>query len=360
MVNKFNTRKLFSANLRSKPPSKLPLYLEPAVDTKNDDFIHLSRAYEYIKRGGKAEDFVSFEYKEYPKHIDHWNPESPNYVESPREESRLKTQIKEHNDMLDQFKRDLKLQIQVMEAIQTLDRPYLREGTPGIDRNVYSELKDYRDQKINDISLIEGANEVGAALSNEKMFINNTPFPAKLPKTSNMIELEQLIENAPVNDHFHPDKGYKFDVEVPYDERYPHVADRLGHPEIFLTPFESLVRLETDMAHPAHLDQPFIQTPKAEPNSDLDFSAGEVIYEHPNVQEWSKFGFLNLNIASVYFGLVYPFTTIFNSSTPLPFAQEDSNMPPFKMMFSNFDYYGALPLLYTAAVAFIVGSSNVI
>lgn len=359
MLSKFTTRKLLSANLRSKPPSKIPPYLEPVADPKNDPYMQLSSAYEYIKRGGKAEDFVSFEYKEYPYHIDHWNPESPNYIESPREEHKLKNQIKDHNDMLDQFKRDLKLQIQVMETIQTLDRPYLKEGTPGIDKNVYNEVKDYRDQKELDISLVEGVNEAHKILQNEKMFINNSPFPAKVPKTSNIEEIEKLAENAPVTDKFHHDKGYKFDVEVPYDERYPHVADRLGHPEIFLNPLESLLRVETDLAHPANLDQPFIQTPKGEPNADLDFSAGEVIYEHPNVQEWTKLAFLSTNILVGYFGVVYPFTTIFNSSTPLPFAQEEVNMPPFKMMFTNFDYYGVLPMFYSLAATFIAGSSNV-
>jgi len=359
MISKFNTRRLLALNLRSKPPAKLPPYIEPLVDAKNDPFMQLSTAYEYIKKGGKAEDFVNFEYKEYPNHIDHWNPQSPNYIESPREEHRLKNQINDHNEVLDQFKRDLKLQIQVMEAIQTLDRPYLREGTPGIDKNVYDELKDYRDQKISDVSLIEGNNEINKVFQNEKMFINNTPFPAKVFKPSNIEEIERLRDSAPVTDHFHPDKGYKFDVEIPYDERYPHVADRLGHPEIFLNPLESLLRVERDLAHPAHLDQPFIQTPKAEPNADLDFSAGEVIYEHPNVQEWTKFAFLKTNIIAVYFGLVYPFTTIFNSSTPFAFAQEDVNMPPFKMMFTNFDFYGILPLFYTAAVGFVAGSCNV-
>lgn len=359
MLGKFTTRKLLTANLRSKPPSKLPQNQALTLESVEDPFIQLATAYEYIKRGGKAEDFVSMEYKKYPFHIDHWNPDSPNYIHAPREENRLKNQINDHNEMLDQFKHDLKLQIQVMEAIQTLDRPYLREGTPGIDRNVYDTVKDYRDQKNLEVSIVEGTNEINKFMQNEKMFINNTPFPAKLPKLSNEEEIEKLWENAPVTDHFHPDKGYKFDVEIPYDERYPHVADRLGHPEIFLNPLESLLRVETDMAHPNHLDQPFIQTPKAEPNGNLDFAAGDVIYEHPNVQEWIKFAFLNANILAVYFGIVYPFTTIFSSSTPLPFAQEDANVPPFKMMFTNFDYYGVMPLFYSIAVAFVAGSSNV-
>jgi hypothetical protein len=60
--------------------------------------------------------------------------------------------------------------------------------------------------------------------------------------------------NRPVNDHFHPDKGSKYDVETPYGERYPYLADRLGHPEILGTPFERLMRLESDIYHPQNLN----------------------------------------------------------------------------------------------------------
>lgn len=83
-----------------------------------------------------------------------------------------------------------------------------------------------------------------------------------------------------VTDHFHHDKGYKFDVEVPYEERYPHVADRLGHPEQLLTPFEQLIRIDKNLCHPTFLDQPFIQVPKPEPNADVNFETGDVIYEN--------------------------------------------------------------------------------
>ena len=57
-----------------------------------------------------------------------------------------------------------------------------------------------------------------------------------------------------MNKKFHPDKGSKYDVEVPYEERTPFMADRLGHPEILGTPFERLMRLEADIYHPANLN----------------------------------------------------------------------------------------------------------
>ena len=67
------------------------------------------------------------------------------------------------------------------------------------------------------------------------------------------------------------------------------MADRLGNPEILLNPVETLLRLDANMAHPTFLNQPFIQTPKAEPNADLDFSAGQVLYEHKGINAWKKF-----------------------------------------------------------------------
>lgn len=54
--------------------------------------------------------------------------------------------------------------------------------------------------------------------------------------------------------HFNPDKGCKYDVEVPYAERYPYLADRLGHPEFHMSPIERLLRLEKDIAHPVYND----------------------------------------------------------------------------------------------------------
>lgn len=91
-----------------------------------------------------------------------------------------------------------------------------------------------------------------------------------------------------MTDHFHGDKGSKYDVRVAEEERYPFLADRLGHPEILGTPFERLMRLEADIYHPVNLDQPFVQIPKAEPSASLSFEEGEVIYENNQLVEWAK------------------------------------------------------------------------
>lgn len=53
---------------------------------------------------------------------------------------------------------------------------------------------------------------------------------------------------------FHQDKGYKYDVPVPQEEKYPYLADRLGHPEILGNPTERLLRLEGEIYHPNWLD----------------------------------------------------------------------------------------------------------
>ena len=62
------------------------------------------------------------------------------------------------------------------------------------------------------------------------------------------------MDSRPVNKNYHKDKGYKFDVELKYDEKFPHVADRLGYPEILGTPIERLLRLEGEIYHPNYLD----------------------------------------------------------------------------------------------------------
>jgi len=43
-------------------------------------------------------------------------------------------------------------------------------------------------------------------------------------------------------------------VAVPQEEKYPYLADRLGHPEILGNPTERLLRLEGEIYHPNWLD----------------------------------------------------------------------------------------------------------
>lgn len=322
--------------------TKKTSYQQSIIDNTKATFI-----FEYLRRGNKAEDVVDFEYKQYPNHIDHWNPESEGYIDAPREEKNLRDSITEHNDVLDQFKKDLKLQEQITEALANLDRPYLREGIPGQTKNVYSELADYRDQKIEELAINREFDAVYDAYSNEKMYINNTPFPTKTIKFSNEIEWEKMQEDRPATRNYHVDKGYKFDVEVPYDQRYPHVADRLGHPEIFLNPVASLLRLEDDISHPGNLDLAFVQTPKAEPDADLDFTAGELLYENTIVSDWAKTGFVGLGLIQFYYLALHPVMTFYMSSVPSSTVLEEIPFNLASQEFSNFDYYGILPFAHT-------------
>lgn len=44
-------------------------------------------------------------------------------------------EVRAYNQVIDQFKHDLKTQREIWEAINNLDRPYKR-GIPGIDTNI--------------------------------------------------------------------------------------------------------------------------------------------------------------------------------------------------------------------------------
>jgi len=36
------------------------------------------------------------------------------------------------------------------------------------------------------------------------------------------VDWQKEKDARPTNDHFHPEKGYKYDVEVPYKDRYDY------------------------------------------------------------------------------------------------------------------------------------------
>lgn len=166
-----------------------------------------------------------------------------------------------------------------------------------------------------------------------------------------MVEYENELNSRPVTRHFHGLKGHKFDVEVPYAQRHKHVADRLGHPEIFPTPIETLLRLEQDRCHPLHLDQPFVQVPSAEPAKDLNLIPGEVIYENPNIKEWNSFFVSFFTGATAFFGAWLPFCTIVKSSTPAPKIREEFVVPYYDQNYFAFDHYQVAPVLVLAFLA---------
>lgn len=53
---------------------------------------------------------------------------------------------------------------------------------------------------------------------------------------SNYAKFQQARLNRPVNPNYHKDKGSKYDVPFPAEEKAEYLADRLGHPETVGTP----------------------------------------------------------------------------------------------------------------------------
>jgi hypothetical protein len=55
----------------------------------------------------------------------------------------MSNHVNDYNKIIDDLKLGLKLQIEVNEKLQQMDRPYLR-GKAGLDKNVYATgVKDY-------------------------------------------------------------------------------------------------------------------------------------------------------------------------------------------------------------------------
>lgn len=305
--------------------------------------------FEWLQQGGKVEDVAEMEYMKYPYHISHNDPHSPDYIQSEFMDNQKKAEVDDYNRIIDNLKLDLKL----LEEYQTgykkaLDHHnHSAEKEVGNTANVFDKVRDYGavggnpgnadiDDMIVDLSLLD----------NLKITINNTPFHRKFTKTSNVVAWEKERDERPVNAHFHLAKGHKYDVETPWEERAPHVADRLGHPEIFPTPLETLLRLERFDCHPGYLDQPFIQIPSAEPDKDLNFRPGEVVYENPVVEEYYKFSVWGLTFGSAFFAVWYPYMAFVKSSTPYPSVRDEFRLPFYDLNFNNFDTYMVWPAFY--------------
>lgn len=310
---------------------------------------------DFLKQNGKIDEIVDLNYREFPSHISHLNKDSPDYIESEVADRRLLASISSYNEIIDRLKTDLKLHKEYQESIQEIERSSHGHLEIGNTKNVYNHVKDYSfpvKQQAFDYN-IENQKSL-KVLENENMVINNTPFNSKVQKPSNILEWEKELENLPVTSHFHGGKGHKYDVEVEWAQRHKHVADRLGHPEIFPTPFETIMRLERPLCHPGFLDQPFIQIPSAEPDLDIDFSLGEVIYENPRVQEWTKFWIGNLLVGVSYFGIWTPFCQMIKSSTPPRFIRDEILMPYGDLSMYSFDTYQLAPPIIAGILFFFV------
>ena len=264
------------------------------------------------------------------------------------DKANLTRKIESHNNIIDQFKRDLKIQKEYHAALQKIERPYLK-GQAGNQKNVCDKVQNYQtyDRSSNSNWMENSESELNN-FTNENWPINFSSFVPKEIKTSNMTELENEQMNQPTTRDYHLDKGSKFDVRMDLENRSPHVADRLGHPEIFPTPFETLLRLERPLCHPAYLDQPFIQIPSANPDKNLDFTAGEVIYQNPKALEWGRFWAANYVGVLCYIAFYFPYISFGISSSPSMRIRDEVTAPYFDQNWYYYDYYQLFPVIFGA------------
>ena len=287
----------------------------------------------------KLEDIAYLDYKSWPN-IAHNDPHSKKYISSERDEYHDKVKVDSFNYYVDSIKRDIKLQNEVNRVLEKMDRPY-KNGIPGIHKNITGGVRDYFPQGDLGFKTPKDDDDdkfLNEHFSNQARFTQQTIFTPKFAPLSHMKEWENDILNRPTTKNFHPEKGYKYDIEVPYDERFPHVADRFGYPEILGTPFERLMRLEGEIYHPVYLDQPFVNVPPTEPNSNLNFEEGEVIYENSRLLEWARFWNLTGLTTFAFSALFIPYSLIYKTHLPLPSSYDNLFVP----------YHGHTPFFFDA------------
>lgn len=62
----------------------------------------------------------------------------------------------------------------------------------------------------------------------------------------------EALKNQPTTDHYDHDKGTKYDVDWTEDQKFPHVATRLGFPIMREEPIERIFGIERAPAHPGY------------------------------------------------------------------------------------------------------------
>ena len=66
------------------------------------------------------------------------------------------------------------------------------------------------------------------------------------------IEFAEDLAKRATTTHYDHDKGSKYDVEWTEDQKFPHVASRLGYPIMAETPIERILEFEHAPAHPGY------------------------------------------------------------------------------------------------------------
>jgi hypothetical protein len=72
------------------------------------------------------------------------------------------------------------------------------------------------------------------------------------------INYKEALKHRATTSHYDHDKGTKYEVEWREDQKFPHVATRLGYPELHEEPIERILGLERAPAHPGYQFQPFV------------------------------------------------------------------------------------------------------
>ena len=111
------------------------------------------------------------------------------------------------------------------------------------------------------------------------------------------------------------------------------------------------------MTHPSFLNQPFFKVPNAHPNDDIDFRAGEVVYENPQAVEWARLGLMAQFNFAVYFAIYWPFASNRMTSLSSKDMLEGYYTHYKDFSLNEIDVFGVLPVLFplfTTAIVFIM------
>jgi len=72
------------------------------------------------------------------------------------------------------------------------------------------------------------------------------------------LKWQEELRNRPTTDHYDHGKGSKYDVEWTEDQKFPHVATRLGFPILREEPIERIIGFERAPANQGYQFQPFL------------------------------------------------------------------------------------------------------
>lgn len=102
------------------------------------------------------------------------------------------------------------------------------------------------------------------------------------------IDYQKELAALPINHHPDPKATTNNDVEWKEDQKFPHVANRLGYPILAESPIEKILGFERAPAHPSYQLQAFVQIPSMDPDPSLNFEKAETIYENHRIGEWIR------------------------------------------------------------------------